>query len=199
MIDRLRYLLGVLCIITLLPGLLFWFIIHPLARRWRRLGPMQTYLIVLPVLIAFGVLLFQFSESILGADLGTNWMFVAIALVCYGVTIWIEFQYRKHLSIATLVGVQELQSAEKQNGKLLKDGIYGVVRHPRYLSAGIGVFANAIIANYVGLYILILFLFSAGYMMLLLEERELVERFGEEYRCYQREVPRIIPRLRKPM
>ena len=160
---------------------------------------MWTYLIVLPVVVVFGVLLFQFRVALLGADLGTNWVLIAIASVCYGVTIWLEFQYRKNLSIATLVGVSELQSAEKQNGKLLTDGIYRVVRHPRYLSAGIGVIANAIIINYVGLYILILLLFSAGYVMLLLEERELVERFGEEYRRYQREVPRIIPRWRRPM
>ncbi len=199
MMDRLRYFLGVLGIITLLPGLLFWFIIHPWAHWWRRLGPMRTYLIVLPVLVAFGALLFRFREPLLGADLGMSWSLIAIALVCYSVMIWLELQYRKQLSIATLIGVPELQSTKKQNDKLLQDGIYRLVRHPRYLSAGIGIIANAIITNYVGLYILILLLFSAGYVMLLLEERELIERFGEEYRRYQREVPRIIPRWRKPM
>jgi protein-S-isoprenylcysteine O-methyltransferase Ste14 len=35
--------------------------------------------------------------------------------------------------------------------------------------------------------------------MIVFEERELVERFGEEYRKYQRRVPQLIPRLRKPI
>ena len=197
MIDRIRYFLGVLGVITLLPGLLFWFIIHPWARWWRRLGPTRTYFIVLPVLVAFGALLFRFRGPLLGAQLGTHWSLLTSALVCYGVMIWLELQYRKHLSIAMLVGVPELSPIEQRNSRLLQDGIYRVVRHPRYLSAGCGVLANAIIANYVGLYILILLLFPAGYVMMVLEERELIERFGEEYRRYQRVVPRIIPRWRK--
>ena len=33
--------------------------------------------------------------------------------------------------------------------------------------------------------------------MLMFEERDLVNRFGEEYRQHQREAPQIIPRFRK--
>jgi protein-S-isoprenylcysteine O-methyltransferase Ste14 len=40
-------------------------------------------------------------------------------------------------------------------------------------------------------------LLPPGYGMLVFEERELIDRFGEEYRQYQREVPRLIPRWRK--
>ena len=72
-----------------------------------------------------------------------------------------------------------------------------MVRHPRYLSAGVSVIANALFINYAGLYILVLLLVPVGYLMVVLEERELIERFGEEYRKYQRKVPRLIPRWRK--
>ena len=37
----------------------------------------------------------------------------------------------------------------------------------------------------------------AGLVMVVFEERELVGRFGEDYRTYQREVPRFIPRWRR--
>jgi protein-S-isoprenylcysteine O-methyltransferase Ste14 len=197
MIDRVRYFLGVLNLIVLPPGLLFWFIIHPWAHRWRMVGPIRTYLIVIPVSVAFGALLFRFRGPLLGANFGTNWSLVAVALALYGVMTWLELQYWRHLSIATLVGVPELSPAGQRKGRLLQDGIYRIVRHPRYLSAGIGVVANALFINYAGLYLLILLLVPSGHMMLVFEERELIERFGEEYRQYQREVPRLIPHWRK--
>jgi protein-S-isoprenylcysteine O-methyltransferase Ste14 len=196
MIDRVRYLLGVLNLIVLPPALLFWFIIHPWARRWRKLGPIRTYLIVVPVSVALGALLFRFREPLMGANFGTNWTLVAIALVLYGVVTWLEFQYWRHLSIATLVGIPELSSTGQQKGKLLQNGIYGVVRHPRYLSAGVGIIASALFINYAGLYILILLMAAPGLVMTVFEERDLIDRFGEEYRKYQREVPRFIPRWR---
>lgn len=195
--DHVRYFLGVLSVVTLPAGVLFWFVIHPWARWWRRLGPARTYVIVLPAVVAFGALLFRIRGRLLGADLGMKWSLIAVALVLFGAMTMLELQYWKHLSIATLVGVPELSPSEQRKGRLLQDGIYRVVRHPRYLSAGIGVIANALIVNYAGLYILLLLLFPAGYVLVVLEERELRERFGEEYRRYQREVPRFIPRWKR--
>jgi protein-S-isoprenylcysteine O-methyltransferase Ste14 len=197
MIDRVRYFFGIGSLIVLPPGLLFWLVIHPWARWWRRLGLIRTYLIVVPVSVAFGALLFRFREPLLGTSLGTNWSLVTVALVLYGGVTWLEFQYWRHLSIATLVGITELSPSGQQKGRLLQEGIYGVVRHPRYLSAGVSVIANALFINYAGLYILVLLLVPVGYLMIVLEERELIERFGEEYRKYQRGVPRLIPRWRK--
>jgi protein-S-isoprenylcysteine O-methyltransferase Ste14 len=197
-IDSIRYFLAVLNMVVLPSGLLFWFVIHPWARSWRALGPMRTYACVLPVVVAFGALLFRARRPLLGADLGTNGTLIAIAVFLYGVMTWLELQYWRQLNIATLVGIPELSpTTEHRKGRLLQHGIYRVVRHPRYLSAGIGVIANALIINREGMYILILLLFPAGCVMTVLEERELVERFGEEYRKYQREVPLIIPRLRR--
>lgn len=199
MIDRFRYFLGVLNFIVLPPGLLFWLIIHPWARWWRRLGPIRTYLIVVPVLVAFGALLFRFRGPLLGTNFETNWSLIAISLVLYGVMTWLELQYWRQLSIATLVGIPELSPPGQRKGRLLQEGIYRVVRHPRYLSAGVGVIANALFINYAGLYVLILLLVPTGYVMTVFEERELIDRFGEEYRKYQREVPRFIPRWRRTM
>jgi protein-S-isoprenylcysteine O-methyltransferase Ste14 len=144
--------------------------------------------------VAFGALLFRVRGRLLGTDLGMHWSLIAIAVVLYGVSTWIAFQHWRHLSIATMIGIPELSPTEQQKGKLLKDGIYRVVRHPRYLSAGIAVIAVALFVNCVGVYALILMLFPLGYPMLVFEERDLIDRFGEEYRQYQREVPRLLPR-----
>ncbi|MBK5293511.1 MAG: isoprenylcysteine carboxylmethyltransferase family protein [Acidobacteriia bacterium] len=193
--EGIRYFLGVATLILVPLGLLYWLIIHRWARFWRKWGPIRTYLAVLPVLAALGVLLFQVRGPLLSTNLGTNWILIGIALVLSCLMTWLEFQYWRQLSISTLVGILEL--SQQRKGRLLREGIYGVVRHPRYLSAGIGMIVNALIVNYLGLYILLISVVPPGYLMLVLEERELLDRFGDAYREYQWDVPRLIPRLRR--
>jgi hypothetical protein len=79
LMDHVRYLLGVLAFIVHSPGLLFWFVIHPWARWWRKLGPPRTYLIVFSMLAAVGVLVFQVRGPLLGRDLGTSWRLTGAA------------------------------------------------------------------------------------------------------------------------
>ncbi len=149
---------------------------------------------MVPPLIFLGVLVYRARRLLLSADLGTNWVLIAIAAVFYALEVPLELQYWKYLSISTLTGVQELSSPEKRKGKLQREGIYGVVRHPRYLSAGLGLIGQGLFCNNVGLYVFLLLLVPVGWLTVTLEERELVDRFGEAYRQYQREVPPLIPR-----
>ena len=193
--EHLRYFLGVAIAITIPLGVLYWLIIHPWARWWRKWGPVPTYCTVLPVLAALGVLLFHMRGQLMGANLGTNWNLIGIALIVSCANTWIEVQYWRQLSISTLVGMPEL--SQRRKGILLRSGIYGLVRHPRYLSAGIGLLASVLIVNYRGLYILAVMAVAPGYLALILEERELRDRFGDAYRQYQREVPQLIPHLRE--
>ncbi len=192
MIDHIRYFYGLVHIVVIPSGVLYWLIIHPWASWWRKCGPIRTYLAVLPPLVGLSVLLFQMRVKLLGADFGTNRSLTAIAIVLWCLMISLELQYWRHLSISTLVGIQELSTAGK--GTLLRGGIYGVVRHPRYLSSGIGLLASSLFINYLGLYILAILVVPLGYFLLILEERELVDRFGDSYRGYQRDVPQLIPR-----
>ena len=194
MIERIRYFLGVSIVIAVPLGTLYWLAIHLWARWWRRWGRVRTYFTVVPALAALGVVLFHLRWLLLGADLGTNWILIGIALVLCWPMIWLELHYWKQLDISILVGVPELSQQGK--GRLLRDGTYGMIRHPRYLSAGIGFLAEVLIVNHLGLYVLILGAVPLVYLVLWLEERELVDRFGDDYRDYQRDVPRFIPRLR---
>ena len=57
--EHIRYFLGVTIVIVVPLGLLYWLMIHLWARGWRRLGPIRTYLTVLPVVTVLGVLLFK--------------------------------------------------------------------------------------------------------------------------------------------
>ena len=93
------------------------------------------------------------------------------------------------------MGVPEL-SCSDGGQTLLREGIYRVVRYPVCLTAAIAGISFALVVNYVGVYILFVSALPVLYIITILEERELIARFGEEYRRYQREIPRLIPRRR---
>ena len=104
------------------------------------------------------------------------------------------FKRAKHLTTRILVGVPELQ-ADGKGGKLLTEGPYAVMRHPRYAEIVLGTVGFVLLANWSGPYLIIAGAILGLHGVVLLEERELAERFGEEYDAYRGRVPRYIPRL----
>jgi protein-S-isoprenylcysteine O-methyltransferase Ste14 len=81
--------------------------------------------------------------------------------------------------------------------ELVTEGIYARIRHPRYLSVLLGLVGLALMANYFGIYVVVAAFVPGLYAIIILEERELVERFGDAYRDYCKRVPRLIPRLHR--
>jgi protein-S-isoprenylcysteine O-methyltransferase Ste14 len=85
----------------------------------------------------------------------------------------------------------------RETPSVIRKGIFGVVRHPIYLSE---------ILLYLGLFMMNMSL-AAGvvwlgasvflYYLSRYEERLLMERFGESYRFYMRDVGMFVPRTRK--
>ena len=123
-------------------------------------------------------------------------MLVALAGVFYLIAAAIEIQCRKHLKFRTLVGMPELVP-EPATGKLITAGIYGRVRHPRYVSIFFGVVAVALFSNYLATYVVAGAMVPVLYALTFFEERELLDRFGEEYVEYSRRVPRFMPNWRR--
>jgi protein-S-isoprenylcysteine O-methyltransferase Ste14 len=79
--------------------------------------------------------------------------------------------------------------------KLLKDGKYQYIRHPRYLGRATIAFGLAIIANNI-LAILVAAIHTGTFWsMIPYEEYELSNRFGDEYKSYKEKVPALIPRF----
>ena len=68
------------------------------------------------------------------------------------------------------------------------------MRHPRYVEIVLGVAAYAVFANYLGAYIVTIALVPTLHLIVLLEERELIDRFGAAYVNYAAQVPRYLPR-----
>jgi len=187
-----RYALGVLILISVPISIGLWYAIHPFARAWRRVGPIWTYVILAVPACAVCALVWSNRDFLLGTDLGTQPLLIALAvpgLVAGGL---LARARRRHLTQRVLTGVPELSSRDK--GRLLTEGVYARVRNPRYLEFLLFVFAYVAFTNYLGAWVLFALSFPAIHLVVLLEERELRDRFGAEYEDYCRKVPRYIPR-----
>lgn len=191
--DKARYVIAVLMIVTLPPALVLWFVIHPAARFWRRLGAGWTYSILSVPSIAAMVLAYRFRAVLLGRDLGTNYILISLAIVLAVISGWIAVKRRRHLSMKILVGIPEM-SKSGDRGKLLTEGIYSRIRHPRYVEVAVGVWAYALFANYVGVHVFAVATIPILLFIIYFEERELRDRFGQDYIDYCARVPRFIPR-----
>jgi protein-S-isoprenylcysteine O-methyltransferase Ste14 len=91
-------------------------------------------------------------------------------------------------------GWQKIYGAK---GKLVTTGIYGHVRHPQYLGFMLLTLGMNILWIAISSLLLWPVLAVLYYRLAREEDKELEERFGEEYRTYERDVPMLVPRMRR--
>ncbi len=191
-----RWVLALLSVVLIPPALVHWLVVHPFARFWRRVGPPWSYLLLITVYLAVAATMYMVSGPILAVEYGTSWTLIGLAVVVYLASVAIEIRCRRLLSTRMLLGGPEL-NPKGGPGKLLTEGIYGRVRHPRYVAILLGMIAVALFCNYLGLYVVVALTVPGLYAIAVLEEHELLDRFGDRYRDYMRRVPRFIPGKRQ--
>ncbi|HEX9730829.1 MAG TPA: isoprenylcysteine carboxylmethyltransferase family protein [Thermoanaerobaculia bacterium] len=192
--ETFRYVLGVLTLMGLPPALAYWYIVHPFVGFWRRRGTAVTFTFLAVVYLAMSAGLFLVRDRLLLGDLGTDWVLVAVSLPLLGLAIAIQFKRRRLLTFKVLAGIPEV-APEKHGSKLLTEGIYGKLRHPRYVEFTAGGLGYALIINYAAIYVLMVLTILALVPIVIFEERELHERFGAAYDEYRARVPAFFPRF----
>lgn len=80
---------------------------------------------------------------------------------------------------------------------VIRKGVFDIVRHPIYLGAillylGLLTLTFSIVAAVIWLFIIAFYWFIARH-----EEKLLVKKFGNEYKKYMREIPMLIPRMKR--
>lgn len=188
-----RYVVAVLVWVMLPPAVIYWLMLHPFVDFWRRRGKVVTFWSIGIVFVGLMVLLYGLRELVLVQEYGTHWVLWLAAATSYVISIAIEARCRKHLKWKTLAGVPEVE-ADQSERKLLDQGIYGRVRHPRYVAVMIAMLAMALFANYLAIWLLLGFTIASLYAVATLEERELVASMGERYEDYRRRVPMFVPK-----
>lgn len=98
----------------------------------------------------------------------------------------------KLLGIRGLIGYTELRPRGEYN--LITSGPFSVVRHPTYGAHTLIFFGVFLLTGYLGTGLLVVLDFLVSYFVIIrLEEKELVRRFGQDYQDYIRRVPRFFP------
>lgn len=192
LLHRIGYYLAALIASTLPPAIFYWFLIHPFAAFWRRRGKALTFTIVGAVCLALAALLWRARDSLLAVHWGYHWPLMVLGAVLYALAILGERSIRRHLEWKTLVGTPEIDAAAPS--RLLTDGPYARCRNPRYGNILVAMLGLSLVLNYPVLYLELLLAIPAIYLLVLLEERELARRFGDEWESYRRNVPRFLPR-----
>jgi protein-S-isoprenylcysteine O-methyltransferase Ste14 len=85
----------------------------------------------------------------------------------------------------------------RRNATLVTHGPYRWVRHPFYLAFGMAVMANTLVAANGFLALTGTGAFLAIVVRTSIEERQLIDRFGCDYRSYMQRTGRFLPRIRR--
>jgi protein-S-isoprenylcysteine O-methyltransferase Ste14 len=171
----------------------FWLLIHPQVNYWRS-RKRSPYLILLPIWIglwiAFGLLTSRWRHTAIHT---TQWTWIP-AILLFSAGLWIYSQSGKHFSRAQLGGLPEVMPNHGEQ-RLVTSGIRSHIRHPVYLAHLCEMLAWNIGTGLVVLYALTAFAVVTGAIMIRLEDAELEQRFGKEYRAYREKVPAVLPRI----
>ena len=92
---------------------------------------------------------------------------------------------------------QQEHRKDEGKGELITEGIYARMRHPRYVQFLIALLGYALITNNLAVYLTTALWVPGIYLIVLLEEKELRDHFGDIYQAYCRKVPRFFPKLNR--
>ncbi len=174
----------------------FWLGIHPFASYWRNL-PASPYRLLAPAwALEIGVILAAtwpwHGERIYESSIA--WV-PALMLFACGASLY--YQVHRFFSPTKLIGKPQLRSDSREN-ELVIEGIHARMRHPTYLAHLSMMAAFTVASGLLVLYVLLPMTLVTGAWMIRQEDRELEERFGEEFREYKRRAPAFAFWPRRP-
>lgn len=185
--------LAALVLFLQLPIPLYWFVLHPLTNFWRNRQKAAFITALACSWLPVTICLFIFHRQLFSTVWPAGWRIVlGVALIVF--EAWFFFRLQRDLGGARLVGQTELTGG----GELVHRGVYGRIRHPRYLGSLLAIIGACLLSGTRVTWII------AGVWCLLtgiaiaLEECELRKRFGLSYEQYCRRVPRFFPHSGNP-
>lgn len=189
-------MIELIAMITLIFGLnipLFWIPIHLMPDFFKRLG-IFTYIMPLITGIFLATIIFLNKNIILKytVDLPIYLNIMGIIFFLFGT--YLHIWTGKLLGLSGLIGIPEISLKES---KFIAAGPFSIIRHPTYLAHTLIFFGVFFFTEIIAIGVLTLFDFLiVNLVMIPLEEKELLKRFGNVYSEYKENVKwRIFPKI----
>jgi protein-S-isoprenylcysteine O-methyltransferase Ste14 len=190
--NTFRYLVAWMLVTIVPPLLVYWLLVHLLIPVWRRLGVSASQYLLWLSLAALVILLSAWTDVVLVDDFGSQPLLVSVGVVLLAGAVIFRLQIGRYLSLSTQLGFPEIDPLRHPQ-KLLTEGPYAHLRHPRYVQVTMALAGWALLANYPAGYVAALLWIPLMLVIVRLEEAELLRRYGPEYVTYRERVARFWP------
>ena len=102
----------------------------------------------------------------------------------------------KLLGIKATLGFTEIKPNSQVTCKIVVSGPFSVTRHPSYWAHTFILLGTFLISGIISVGVIVIIdLLIAYFITIELEEKELVQRFGDDYKEYKKQVPKFFPRF----
>ncbi len=192
MVHSFPHLLAVAALVFWPAIPLFWIPVHCAPAFFRRIG-FLTYLLPFVTWLPVAIAAFLLRDDLLRHKIGLPLPVKAAGLTLFvagaGLQAWTLFL----LTLPVITGMPEV--TRRGPGRLVTAGPFAILRHPTYLShtmmlLGVFLMTGATVLGIVTFVDALV----VDTLVIPLEEKELLQRFGREYEEYRRRVPsRFIP------
>jgi protein-S-isoprenylcysteine O-methyltransferase Ste14 len=166
---------------------LFWIPVHVAVRFFRRPG-LAVYLLPIFTWLPLAFLIYRHRDFLLQFKITLPF---PCAIIGWGLLIsgtLLHIWTARLLGLWGIIGVPELSGRVEEH--LAAEGPFSMVRHPTYLAhtlmfSGVFLITGSLTVGIVAVIDCIV----VNSVIIPLEERELADRFGEEYASYKKKVP----------
>lgn len=181
-------------LVTLLWIPSYWLVFHAAIRFWRRLGN-RAFGVAALVWVIFAAGLIVSRHILFARRLDRSTLTWVVGAALFMAASWLDVQTRHAFGWRRLVGLTELDPHHHLCG-VVRTGIYGRLRHPRYALYMLMLFSVAFLTGADAIFLLAFLSILMYQVVAQLEERELLDQYGPQYDDYRRSVPRFVPHLR---
>jgi len=175
---------------------LFWIPVHLATGFFRKLG-LFTYLMPFIIWFPIAYVIYHYRSFLLHfkVQLPAILNITGIPLFLFGTLLHVWTAVL--LGGLGIIGVPEISSKVKSS--LATKGPFSIVRHPTYLAHTLIFFGVFFITNETAVGVVALLdSIVVNSLIIPLEEKELLNRFGGAYQLYKRQVPdSVFPRMKK--